>query len=258
MSLPALSPINRLPVVVLCARARGCYFDFGDDLVEAVYDAAADARNYKGSSPVVCHPPCRYWGKLAHLAAKCLTAEMRRERDLALFCLEAVRRFGGVLEHPVGSALWPQYFLPRGGQFDFYGGRTIRIHQGKWGHPCEKETWIYTVAPPALEFPVPPLGLQPAAYRNLDSLSIRQREATPPALAAALIDFASRCGDAGCPKYRLRRFPARHVRIYKNTRHADKGERIFGRAHSRNPNEPNGDSRVLPPSPKNRLLQLPL
>ena len=221
LALPPDIPRTRLPVAILFAMRRSHYFHL--DGVDSVWDELRDARNYSGPFPVVAHPPCRLWGKLAHLAWG-----DRAERDLALFALECVRRFGGVLEHPCGSALWPEYFLPRGNQVDLHGGRTIELDQGDWGHPCRKRTRLYVVAPRGLDFPVPAPDLRPAAFRRLDLLTPRQRERTPPAFASALVDFAALCGDVGFAGYRLRRFPARHVRAYKNTKLAHKGERQFG------------------------------
>jgi hypothetical protein len=62
--------------------------------------------------------------------------------------LEAVRRYGGVLEHPWGSRAWPHFGLntpPRGGGWvnaDFEGGWTCCIEQGRYGHYARKPTLL--------------------------------------------------------------------------------------------------------------------
>lgn len=82
-------------VAVLFARADSVYKTLpGTD----VWDAARDARNWPGGVPVVAHPPCRAWGRLAHMAKP-----KPDEKDLARWAVAQVRRFGGVLEHPAAS-----------------------------------------------------------------------------------------------------------------------------------------------------------
>jgi hypothetical protein len=55
-----------------------------------------DATRYDGQLPIVAHPPCAAWGKLARFASG-------GDRHLALIAAEQIRRCGGVLEHPEGS-----------------------------------------------------------------------------------------------------------------------------------------------------------
>lgn len=213
------------PVSVLFARADSVYKSLlGCD----VWDIDRDARGYAGPSPVVAHPPCRAWGKLAHCSNP-----RDGERDLALFALECVRRYGGVLEHPLGSALWPQYFLPRFGQVDLYGGWTWEVDQFAYGHLAHKMTRLYVVGPQSVWLPSPPddarAGL-PALPRYISNLTPKQREATPIEFAAALVGLARGCAGFGDPQYRLCATAARHFRGYKNTRHAARGEREFARA----------------------------
>jgi hypothetical protein len=65
--------------------------------------------------------------------------------------LAAVRRFGGVLEHPAASAAWYEFGLktpPRVGGWitaDFEGGWTCCVDQGHYGHRAQKATWLYAV-----------------------------------------------------------------------------------------------------------------
>ena len=86
-----------MTVAVLFARKDSHYKGLPDC---DVWDAERDARRWPGGCPVVAHPPCRAWGVLAHLARP-----EADERALALFALDALRRNGGVLEHPRKSRL---------------------------------------------------------------------------------------------------------------------------------------------------------
>jgi hypothetical protein len=63
--------------------------------------------------------------------------------------LDAVRTFGGVIEHPWGSFAWPHFGLntpDRAGGWimaDFMGGWTCCVEQGQYGHYARKPTLIY-------------------------------------------------------------------------------------------------------------------
>lgn len=94
-----------------------------------------DARTYDGPWPVVAHPPCGPWGELRHLYKG-------NEHDCAPSALAAVRAWGGVLEHPARSKLWPVADLPPPGQSDAFGF-TLQIDQCSWGHVARKRTRLY-------------------------------------------------------------------------------------------------------------------
>ena len=104
------------------------------------YDEKRDARGYNGPHPVVAHPPCGPWGQLAHRCKR------TQDKELGPLAVEAVRRFGGVLEHPAGSRLWKECGLPLPlDGVDSYGGFTLSVEQVAWGHSCRKPTWLYMV-----------------------------------------------------------------------------------------------------------------
>ncbi len=118
------------------------------------WDLGRDARSYAGPHPIVAHPPCQRWGKF--WAGQPLHIKRTGERktkgdDGGCFeaALEAVRRWGGVLEHPEGSHAWPHFGLnkpPREGGWivaDFRGGWTCCVEQGRYGHYARKPTWLY-------------------------------------------------------------------------------------------------------------------
>jgi hypothetical protein len=187
------------PVAVLFARADSVYKSLpGCD----VWDAERDARKWPGGCAVVAHPPCRAWGRLAHMANP-----RSDEKDLARWAVQQVRTWGGVLEHPAGSKLWADQGLPRPGSVDAFGGWTFGIHQHDWGHKAEKATWLYIVGIGSRG--IPDVPLRPgAATHVIASSTARQhrghpmfrpevtkaeREHTPPSLAEWLVALARRC-----------------------------------------------------------------
>jgi hypothetical protein len=149
-----LAPVSAIPTVAaLYVETAGAYFGQMD--VEP-WDEARDARLYDGPHPVVAHPPCQRWGKL--WAGQPLWIKRTGERkvkgdDGGCFkaALSAVRRFGGVLEHPWGSHAWAAFGLNRpartGGWIaaDFEGGWTCCVEQGRYGHYARKPTLLYAV-----------------------------------------------------------------------------------------------------------------
>ena len=70
--------------------------------------------------------------------------------------LEAVRKHGGVLEHPEASAAWSTFGLiapPWGGAWVTAGdwrGWTCCVEQGNYGHRARKATWLYACGVPTL------------------------------------------------------------------------------------------------------------
>jgi len=104
-----------------------------------VFDAERDAKTFAGGMPCVCHPPCRKWGVLAHMAHNARPGEKR----LALWSIVQVRRNGGIIEHPSGSKLFKKH-LPDVGDFpDEFGGFTVEIDQFDFGHVAHKMTKLY-------------------------------------------------------------------------------------------------------------------
>lgn len=164
------------------------------------WDIERDARKWPGGCQVVAHPPCRAWGRLRSFAKPRLD-----EKELALFAVEKIRAYGGVLEHPASSSLWPAAGLPKPGSGrDEFGGWSIEVPQKWWGHKAEKNTWLYIVGLDPKDLPGFPITLGEATHtvgkwsgrdraRQRPELSKKDREATPPAFAAWLVDVAGRC-----------------------------------------------------------------
>jgi hypothetical protein len=166
-----------------------------------VWDIERDARNWPGGSPVVAHPPCRAWGRLAHMAKP-----QPDEKDLARFAVAMIRQYGGVLEHPSASHLWQDQQLGTISAPDEFGGWTMPIHQHWFGHLAEKSTLLYIVGCSPAEVPAIPLKLGKAEYVVASSLHRKEsnrrarpeipdsmREHTPIELAKWLCEVARRC-----------------------------------------------------------------
>lgn len=120
------------------------------------WDEPRDGRLYAGPHPVVAHPPCQRWGKLwagQPLFIKRTGIRKVKGDDGGCFkaALEAVRKWGGVIEHPWGSHAWAHFGLNKpsrkGGWIvaDFHGGWTCCVEQGRYGHYARKPTWLYAV-----------------------------------------------------------------------------------------------------------------
>lgn len=132
-------------IAALYVQAGGAYF--GLDGVEP-WDEARDARRYGGPHPVVAHPPCSRWCRLAGLVEARWGHKKGDDGGCFAAALAAVRRFGGVLEHPAYSDAWKAFDLPRpsrlGGWFgDDARGYSCHVEQGRYGHPAKKATWLY-------------------------------------------------------------------------------------------------------------------
>ena len=161
--------------------------------VEA-FDMDRDARLYSGPWPVVAHPPCRAWGQLSHMAKP-----RPDEKELAVFAVEAVRAFGGVLEHPKLSKLWPACGLPEPGDFDEFGGWTLPVDQNWWGHRARKSTRLYIVGVEPCDIPVMPMVLGEATHvigsskKGKPETTKAEREHSPPEFARWLVALAARC-----------------------------------------------------------------
>lgn len=134
-------------IAALYVAKGGCYFGLED--VDP-WDEARDARLYAGPWPVVAHPPCERWGRYWHGGPSARERRVKGD-DGGCFAaaLAAVRRWGGVLEHPEASSAWKAFGLftpPRRGGWvsaDWHGGWTCCVEQGHYGHRARKATWLY-------------------------------------------------------------------------------------------------------------------
>lgn len=164
-------------IAALYVRKGGPYFNLpGID----PWDEERDARRYDGPWPVVAHPPCQRWGRMwfgQPLAVKRTGIRKVKGDDGGCFAhaLAAVRKWGGVIEHPWGSHAWPHFGLstpPRTGGWvaaDFHGGWTCCVEQGRYGHYARKPTLLlaYGCELPALEWGKSEARLDPAVVERM-------------------------------------------------------------------------------------------
>lgn len=188
-------------IAALFVRPDGPYA--GRDDVDA-WPEERDARAYAGPWPVIAHPPCQAWGRLAHVRE--VTCGRRRGEDAGCFAsaVASVRAYGGVLEHPEGSRAFYRYHLPipRFGEGWTAGlfGWSVAVDQAVYGHPARKRTWLFWFgegAPPnvsiddgsALATHVVVKSRRLSGVR-LPELGKRRRELSPPAFADLMINLA--------------------------------------------------------------------
>ena len=189
----------RKTVAALFVMPDGCYS--GLDFVD-LWPESRDAMQYAGPLPVVAHPPCARWSRLAGLVEH--VYGYKRGDDGGTFCsaLGSVRRYGGVLEHPAATAAWPTDDLPRplhGAWIrTFCGGWVTQVAQSTYGHRAIKLTWLYYVgktAPLALDWSISPhtargSELRKRGARKVERMSRRERIVTPARFRDLLLQMA--------------------------------------------------------------------
>ena len=187
-------------IAALYVQKNGCYFGLPD--VDP-WDEERDARLYAGPYPVVAHPPCARWCRLAGLVES-RYPHCKQGEDGGCFAaaLAAVHRWGGVLEHPAWSAAWPAHDLPtpkRGAWIrSFRGGWVTEVAQVRYGHRAQKLTWLYYVGeapPPALDWRLSAHSARVSYCQNrsrtrVEMMHAKERSATPPAFRDLLLDIA--------------------------------------------------------------------
>jgi hypothetical protein len=132
-------------VAALYVDPKGVYAGLpGVDL----WDEERDARLYAGPWPVVAHPPCASWCQLASVNEKRWGKRIGDDNGCFRLALEAVREWGGVLEHPAYSLAWGVHDLPRptrgSWQRSFLDdGWVTEVSQSAYGCLARKRTWLY-------------------------------------------------------------------------------------------------------------------
>ena len=193
-----------MTVAALFVEAKGSYY--GLEAVE-LWDEKRDARLYDGPHPVVAHPPCSRWCRLAGLVEARWGHKKGEDDGCFASALASVRKWGGVLEHPAYSDAWAAFDLnrpPTGGSWvnaDFGGGWTCYVEQGRYGHAAKKATWLYahSVSLPSLHWGLIPdqecEALVSWCVNHVKSDEVRPRlgkkaaAATPTAFRDALLDM---------------------------------------------------------------------
>ena len=134
-------------VAALYVEKNGVYYGLDD--VDP-WDEERDARLYDGPWPVVAHPPCSQWSSLAYINRRRLSNyEIGDDGGCFEAALDAVRRFGGVLEHPALTLAWKHFGLlrPRRGMWLNDDGWVTEVDQGVYGHRARKRTWLLVNGP---------------------------------------------------------------------------------------------------------------
>lgn len=191
------------PVAALFVDPRGAYANLPG--VE-VWDEARDARLYAGPHPVVAHPPCQRWGAMANVNYARWGGEHNRPgNDGGCFAaaLNAVRKWGGVLEHPAKSRAWDAFGLTKpagiGWRRCVDDGWVCEVWQSAYGHRANKATWLYAFnvdLPPLMDWRRPTgthqVGFhdQRGPSRNKPTLSSREAAATPEPFRDLLLSIA--------------------------------------------------------------------
>ncbi len=192
-------------IAALFVATGGCYFGLPN--VDP-WDEARDARKYMGPHPVVAHPPCSRWCRLAGLVEARWGHKRGEDGGCFASALANVRRFGGVLEHPAYSDAWAAFALPipsryGGWQRGIDGGFSAHVEQGRYGHPAKKATWLYAfgdVELPTLRWGFDPdqrskalvswCGNHVASGESRPRVGKAAAAATPPAFRDLLIGIA--------------------------------------------------------------------
>lgn len=195
-------------ISALYVQKGGAYY--GLDGIDP-WDEERDARCYDGPYPVVAHPPCSRWCRLAGLVEARWGHKRGDDGGCFEAALRAVRTWGGVLEHPAYSDAWPAFGLPRpsrsgGWQRGMCGGWSCHVEQGRYGHPAKKATWLYvhgTDELPSLKWGSMPNGSSLALVswcgNRVSSEEHRPRvgktaaSRTPEAFKAVLLSIARSC-----------------------------------------------------------------
>jgi hypothetical protein len=185
-------------VAALYVAKGGCYFGLPD--VDP-WDEARDARLYAGPWPVVAHPPCGRWCQLAPLVERVYGYRVGDDGGCFEAALAAVRKWGGVLEHPAYSLAWGAFDLPapppRGWQRSMCGGWVCAVSQAAYGHRAQKMTWLYAhgVTLPPMSWERPPATAKVSFLANnggaaLPPMRTKEAKATPPAFRDLLLSIA--------------------------------------------------------------------
>jgi hypothetical protein len=210
-----LREFNSLRIAALFVETDGCYYG-----VKGVdpWDICRDARAYAGPHPVIAHPPCQRWGRFWHGSTR-KPHQYKLGDDEGCFAaaLAAVRKFGGVLEHPADSHAWRHFGLTPPKRFAGWQragddlGFTCYVEQGHYGHMSRKPTWLYVAHVAHLpklnwskgEQRLHPVALERYGYEKARRIGMaamvggkdktKIRNATPPAFRDVLIDIARSC-----------------------------------------------------------------
>ena len=139
---------NRKKIAALFVQPDGCYINIP---IIDMWPEYRDARKYYGDMPVIAHPPCQLWGKMAKINYKRWGGDHNKpgnDGGCFKFALDTVNRVGGVIEHPAQTYAWNEYGLskPEKNKWVKSGiGWACEVWQSAYGHKANKATWLYYV-----------------------------------------------------------------------------------------------------------------
>jgi len=163
------------------------------------WDQVRDAMLYRSPYPVVAHPPCTRWCKLAPINHARHGTPMCEDGGMFEFALNAVRRCGGVLEHPAQTMAWAMFNLPKpkssGGWLEADDGFVAYVEQGRYGHQCRKGTWLFVSGVSRANLPELRWGYSlkwdgPSVGAYASRGRVEQSHITPPAFLDVLVGIA--------------------------------------------------------------------
>ena len=192
-------------ISVLFAEKNGCYFGLKN--IDA-WDEERDARRYIGFNPVIAHPPCQRWGKMAKVNfARWGGRHNVLSNDGGCFfsALAAVRLNCGVLEHPAQTYAWDFFGLTKPKKSQWIKSRdgvgwVCEVWQSAYGHRANKATWLYYVGkqPPFDLIWDRPVGSHQIGFqdqrgkaKNKPTLNKAEANATPKRFMTELIKLAN-------------------------------------------------------------------
>lgn len=130
-------------VAALFVERDGAYYGLAD--VDP-WDVERDARGYEGPHPVVAHPPCDRWHQLSAVNNKRWGYVINEDGGCFVAALEAVRKWGGVLEHPAETRAFKLHGIPEPlpghWQRTIDGDWVTEVNQAAYGHRARKRTWL--------------------------------------------------------------------------------------------------------------------
>jgi hypothetical protein len=171
-------------IAALYVQANGCYAGLPD--VDP-WCIDRDARRYAGPWPVVAHPPCDRWHQLSAVNHKRWGYRINEDGGCFASALAAVRRWGGVLEHPAETRAFRFHGIPeptsRGWQLTLAGDWVCEVDQAAYGHRARKRTWLIysgSALPPEIDWRPAKGSHQIGNFdQKLPQLPVAERAATP-------------------------------------------------------------------------------
>jgi hypothetical protein len=155
--------------------------------------------------PVIAHPPCKLWSKFAKANYVQWGGDHNKpgnDGGCFKFARAAVRKYGGVIEHPAGTLAWKESGISPPTDIGWQQRKSAwvcEVWQSAYGHRAAKATWLYYVGfqkPHDLNWTrftgTHQIGKQDGRgkARNKPTLSKKEAEATPPAFREKLIELA--------------------------------------------------------------------